>query len=66
MENLTEGLDTIHQTLERQNDILREIADAMPKPTGKVTRVLETALLVVGISSVIGVADTIIKWVIGG
>jgi len=61
-----EQLRNIHKTLERQNEIIQQMLDIMPKPAGKVTRVLETALLAVGISSGIGVADIIIKWITGG
>jgi len=59
-------LHNIYKTLERQNEIIQQMLDIMPKPAGKVARVLETALLVVGISSGIGVADIIIKWITGG
>jgi len=64
--DIGEHLHNIHKTLERQNEIIQRMLDIMPKPAGKVTRVLETALLVVGISSVIGIADIILKWIIGG
>jgi len=66
MENLAEGLDTIHKTLERQNEIMREIAAAMPKPASKFSVTLETIVLIMSIFGVISVADIIVKWIRGG
>jgi len=68
--NIEEMLNAINGTLEtqlkRQNEIMQQMYDMMPRPAGKITRVLETALLIVGISSIIGIADIIMKWFIGG
>jgi hypothetical protein len=56
----------LFERLDRQNDIIQQISDKMPKPASMVTRVLEKALVIVGIFSGVSVADTIMKWIIGG
>jgi len=66
MDNVAENLTAIHKTLEQQNEIMRKMLDIMPKPASKLTTALETALLIVGISNIISIADILIKWIIGG
>jgi hypothetical protein len=52
--------------LDSLNGIMRQIADNMPKRSGKVITTFETAVLIVSIFGVVGVADIIIKWITGG
>jgi hypothetical protein len=59
----TLGLET---QLKRQNEILRQMLDIMPRPTGKFRNILETAVLFASVFGIIGLIDVIMKWVIGG
>jgi hypothetical protein len=59
-------LDRHNEIMRRQNEIIQQMLDIMPKPAGKATKVLETALTIIGIFGVVGVADIIKKWVTGG
>ena len=59
MEKIVEKLDNINKTLEN-------IVQALNKPESKVTRLLETIGLGVGILSVFNAADIVRNWIIGG
>jgi len=65
-----ELLNSINNTLEthlkRQNEILRQMLDIMPRPEGKFRKIMETAVLFIGTFGIINLIDVIIKWVIGG
>jgi DNA-directed RNA polymerase subunit F len=63
---IAEKVNEINHTLEKQNEIIRQILDIMPRPAGKLTRVLETTVLVAGVFSFVTIADIIVKWIIGG
>jgi hypothetical protein len=54
------------ELLRRMAEAQERIADTMPKPPGKFTGVLETAVFIVTIFSAVGIADTIMKWITGG
>ena len=66
MDNVETNLYSINRTLERQNDIIQQMLDVMPKPASKFISALETAVLIAGVFGFINIADTVIKWVIGG
>jgi len=66
MEKVVEKLDCINHTLERQNRIIQQMLDIMPRPASKFTRVLETAVLFIAVFGFINIVDTIRKWIIGG
>ena len=59
----TLGLET---QLKRQNEILRQMLDIMPRPAGKFKNIMEMAVLFASAFSIITLIDVIIKWVIGG
>ena len=62
MSDVPEKLEEINKTLKEQKDILKLMLDIMPKPTSKLKTVLETLLLIVGVSGIIFVIDVIINW----
>jgi len=68
--NMNELLNSINNTLEtqlkRQNEIMQQMLDIMPRPTGKLKNILETAVLFASAFSIITLIDVIIKWVTGG
>ena len=66
MDNVGENLYHINMTLERQNDIIQQMLDIMPKPVSKLTSMLETAVLIASVFGLVTVADVVIKWVKGG
>jgi hypothetical protein len=63
---LFKRLDRHCEILDQQNGIMRQILEMMPKPASKLTSVLEIVVLVVGVFSVVNIADTIMKWITGG
>jgi len=67
---MKELLKSINNTLETQlklqNEILQQMLDIMPRPEGKLKKIMETAVLFIGTLSIINLIDTILKWVIGG
>jgi len=67
---MDELLNNINKTLEtqlrRQNEILQQMFDVMPKPENKFTRVLEILVLVAGILGILNAADIVRHWIIGG
>jgi DNA-directed RNA polymerase subunit F len=58
--------NTLETQLKRQNEILRQMLDIMPKPEGKFRKIMETAVLFIGTFGIINLIDVILKWVIGG
>jgi DNA-directed RNA polymerase subunit F len=58
--------NTLKTQLKRQNDIMQQMLDIMPKPEGKLRKIMETAVLFIGTFGIINLIDVIIKWVIGG
>jgi hypothetical protein len=64
--NVGQNLHNLNQTLEKQNEIIQQILDIMPKPVSKFTRVLETIVLFISVFGFISIADIIIRWIIGG
>ena len=65
-DNIAEKLDNLNKTLEKQNEIIGRMLDAMPKESGKFTRVLEMMVLFVGIFGFISIVDVVLGWIIGG
>jgi DNA-directed RNA polymerase subunit F len=67
---MKESLKSINNTLEtqlkRQNEILRQMLDIMPRPAGKFKNILETAVLFASVFGILNLIDIVIKWVIGG
>jgi len=67
---VNELLDNINKTLEtqlkRQNEIMQQMLDIMPRPVGKFVRIMETTVLFTSAFGIISLIDIIIKWVIGG
>jgi len=65
---MKELLNSINNTLEtqlkRQNEILRQMLDNMPRPEGKFRKILETAVLFIGAFGIINLIDIIAKWII--
>ncbi|WP_461257263.1 hypothetical protein [Treponema sp. R80B11-R83G3] len=60
------SLTAINKTLEKLNDIMRQVADYMPRPVNKFTRIMETIVLITSALGFIVIADVIIKWILGG
>ncbi|GBU29349.1 hypothetical protein R84B8_02913 [Treponema sp. R8-4-B8] len=67
---MNELLNSINNTLEtqlkRQNEIMQQMLDIMPRPSSKFIRVLETFVLFISVFGIISLIDIIIKWFIGG
>jgi uncharacterized membrane protein YukC len=65
-----ELLNNINKTLEtqlkRQNEIMQQMLDIMPRPEHKVTRVLEAGVLIAGVLGILNAADIVRRWIIGG
>jgi len=59
-------LDRINKTLERQNEIVQAMLDAMPKPKNKAVSTLEIVALVVGVLGVLSSVQIIRVWILGG
>jgi DNA-directed RNA polymerase subunit F len=68
--NMKELLNRLNNTLEtqlkRQNEILRQMLDIMPRPEGKLKKIMETAVLFISTFGIINLIDVIIKWIVGG
>jgi len=68
--NMNELLKSINNTLEtqlkRQNEILQQMLDIMPRPTGKLKNILEIAVLFASVFGILNFIDIKIKWVTGG
>jgi len=67
---MDELLNNINNTLEtqlkRQNEIMQQMLDIMPRPAGKFIRMMETFVLFISVLGIISLIDIIIKWFIGG
>jgi DNA-directed RNA polymerase subunit F len=65
---MKELLNSINYTLEtqlkRQNEILRQMLDIMPRPAGKLRNILEIAVLFTSAFGVIVLIDIIVKWIL--
>jgi len=63
-------LNNINKTLEtqlkRQNEIMQQMLDVMPRPQHKVIRVLEMIVLIAGVLGILNAVDIIRGWIIGG
>jgi hypothetical protein len=66
MDNVGENLTAINKTLERQNEIIQQMLNIMPRPARKFITVLETIVLFMSVFGFISIVDIVIKWVIGG
>jgi len=55
--------NTLETQLKRQNEILRQMLDIMPRPEGKFKRIMETAVLLTSAFGIIGLIDIILKWI---
>ena len=66
MDLLGEKLDNLNKTLEKQNEIIQNILESMPKPGNRLIRILEFAVLFTGALGVLNAIDTIKNWIIGG
>ena len=64
--NSEDNSGNISKELEKLNIIMQQILDIMPRPASRLTRILETILLIVGIFGFIGILDTLFKWINGG
>jgi len=68
--SVNESLDNINKTLEtqfkRQNDIMQQMLDIMPRPASKFIRLMETFVLFISVFGIISLIDIIIKWFLGG
>jgi len=62
MEKVAEKLDGINQTLERQNRIIQQMVDNMPRPESRFMKMLLIAGATVGALGIIQIIDTILKW----
>jgi len=54
------------ERLDRHNNIMQQILNSMPKPSSKITNVLEKVVLIAGAFSLISIADIIVNWIRGG
>jgi hypothetical protein len=66
MDNIEKNLNNINKTLERQNEIIQQMLNIMPRPTSKFISILEIIVLFAGVFGFISIADIVIKWIIGG
>jgi len=66
MDNVGENLNNINKTLERQNEIIQQMLNIMPRPASKFISVLEIIVLFAGVFGFISIVDIVIKWFIGG
>ena len=66
MDKADEHLSNINKTLERQNDIMQQMLDIMPRPSGKFTKVLEMIVLFIGVFGFVSIVDIIRRWITGG
>ena len=66
MDNIGDKLNRINKTLERQNKIIQQMLDIMPKPANKFGRTLETVVLIISAFGFISLIDIVIKWIRGG
>ena len=66
MEEVTEKLDQINQTLEKHNEIAQKKLEIMKKPENKIIRILEVLMLLAGALGILTTADLIRRWLIGG
>jgi len=57
---------TLETQLKRQNEIMQQMLDVMPRPGHKVTRVLEMIVLFAGVLGILNAVDIIRRWIIGG
>nr|AGS52575.1 hypothetical protein [uncultured bacterium contig00023] len=48
--------------LDRHIDIMQKMLDIMPRPAGKLTRVMETVVLITSAFGFIVIADVIMNW----
>ncbi|MCL2044099.1 MAG: hypothetical protein FWG89_08175 [Treponema sp.] len=62
----TKDLQNIYKALERQNEIIQQMLDIMPKPASKFQKIMETVALFVGIFGIISVIEIIRMWALGG
>ena len=65
MDNVGENLTAINKTLERQNEIIQQMLNIMPRPARKFITVLETIVLFMSVFGFISIVDIVIKWVRG-
>jgi DNA-directed RNA polymerase subunit F len=67
---MDEILNNINKTLEtqlkRQNEIMQQMLDIMPRPGHKITRILEMVVLIAGVLGILNAADIVRRWIIGG
>ena len=66
MENVAIELCNIRLAIEKQNEIVQNMLNIMRKPENKVTRVLQTLLLIIGVLGIANIIDVVRNWVIGG
>jgi len=65
MKDLLNSINVTFETqLKRQNEILQQMLDIMPRPTGKIKNLLENAVLFTSVLGIITLIDIIIKWII--
>jgi hypothetical protein len=48
--------------LDRHIDIMQKMLDIMPRPAGKLTRIMETVVLITSAFGFIVIADVIMNW----
>jgi glycerol dehydrogenase-like iron-containing ADH family enzyme len=58
--------NTLKTHLKRQNEIMQQMLDIMPRPEHKFSRVLETLVLVAGVLGILNAADIVRHWIVGG
>jgi hypothetical protein len=66
MGNVGKNLAAINGTLERQNEIIQQMLNIMPRQSGKFISTLEAIVLFMSVFGFINIVDIVIKWVIGG
>jgi hypothetical protein len=63
---LFERLDRHNDLMDKQVGVMLQILEMMPKPASRFTNILEKVVLIVGVFTIVNIADTILKWIIGG
>jgi len=66
MENITESLQNINNTLQTHNEIAQKMLNSMEKPENRFVRILQVMGLGAGALAIFNIIENIIKWIIGG
>ena len=66
MENITESLQNINNTLQTHNEIAQKMLNSMEKPENRFVRILQVMGLGAGALAIFNIIENIVKWILGG